>query len=83
MLGDEHYSRITSAKDVQPAFPSVSASIASLKSTSEDSQRWSKVLEPGEWMRGYKKAIRLSTIPEEPEEQREVEDDERGRVDLK
>jgi hypothetical protein len=48
---NKHYSRIPSAKDAHPA--SAFVSDPSLKSTNKDSQRWSNLLEPGEWMRGH------------------------------
>jgi hypothetical protein len=68
---NEHYGRIPSAKDAQPVFRSVSPPL--LISISKDSQRWSNMLKPGEWMRGHQHETRLPTIPEVPQEQLEVE----------
>lgn len=68
---NEHYGRIPSAKDAQPVFPFVGD--PSLKSTNKGSQRSSNLLEPGEWMRGNQHKTRLSTIPEVPQGQLEVE----------
>lgn len=68
---NKHYGRIPSAKDAQPVFPSVSPPL--LISTSKDSQRWSNMLGPGEWMRGHQHKTTLSTIPEVPQGQLEVE----------